>query len=312
MSEFTALNGAPASPFCFGTMQFGGGSDEAESEAVFKTCRDAGINFFDSAWVYTDGASETILGKLAKAERDSLILTSKGGYIGPSSRENLTTQLDESLRRMQTDYVDIYFIHRFDDDTPLEETFDTLAAMQQAGRIRYIGVSNYAAWQVMKAQGIAAAAGTKIDVIQPMYNLVKRQAEVELLPMCLSEGIKVTPYSPLGGGLLTGKYAKGQKTDGRLSKDDRYAARYGLEQMHQTAEELVALAADKGVDPAVLAVGFVAAHPAITAPIISARTVEQLRPSLAAMTAPLSAADYAKISALSPKPAPATDRLEEA
>ncbi|WP_069300182.1 aldo/keto reductase [Neptunicoccus sediminis] len=312
MSEFTTLNGAPASPFCFGTMQFGGGSDEAESEAVFKTCRDAGINFFDSAWVYTNGASETILGKLAKAERYSLILTSKGGYVGPSSCENLTAQLDESLRRMQTDYVDIYFIHRFDDDTPLEETFDTLAAMQQAGQIRYIGVSNYAAWQVMKAQGIAASAGTKIDVIQPMYNLVKRQAEVELLPMCLSEGIKVTPYSPLGGGLLTGKYAAGRQADGRLSKDHRYAARYGLEQMHRTAEELAALAADKGVDPAVLAVGFVAAHPAVTAPIISARTVDQLRPSLAAMTAPLSAADYAEIAALSAKPAPATDRLEEA
>ncbi|GGA06411.1 aldo/keto reductase [Neptunicoccus cionae] len=312
MSEFTALNGAPASSFCFGTMQFGGGSDAAESEAVFKTCREAGINFFDSAWVYTDGASETILGQLAKAERDSLILTSKGGYVGPSSRENLTAQLDESLRRMQTDYVDIYFIHRFDDDTPLQETFDTLAGMQQAGRIRYIGVSNYAAWQVMKAQGVAAAAGTKIDVIQPMYNLVKRQAEVELLPMCLSEGIKVTPYSPLGGGLLTGKYAKGKQVDGRLAKDHRYAARYALKQMHQTAEDLVELAADKGVDPATLAVGFVAANPAITAPIISARTVEQLRPSLAAMTAPLSPEAYAEIAALSAKPAPATDRLEEA
>ena len=311
MTKITAADGSPAAPFCFGTMQFGAGSTDPQSQEVFEACRAAGINFFDSAWVYTKGASETILGRLAKSEREKLILTSKGGYTGSASRENLTAQLDESLTRLQSDYIDIYFMHRFDDDMPLQETFDALASFQQAGKIRQIGVSNYAAWQVMKAQGLAAQSGTRIDVIQPMYSLVKRQAEVELFPMCLSEDIAVTPYSPLGGGLLTGKYNRPEQAEGRLSTDDRYAARYAPAQMHETAGSLAQMAADQGVDPTTLAVAFVAANPAVTAPIISARTVEQLRPSLAALTLPLSSEAYATISALSPKPAPATDRLEE-
>ncbi|MEM6618259.1 MAG: aldo/keto reductase [Pseudomonadota bacterium] len=307
-----ARDGTPLGNFAFGTMQFGDGSDEAESAACFEACREAGITAFDCAWVYTNGRAEEILGRISKADRESLILTTKGAYVGGASPANLEAQLADSLRRLGTDYVDIYFLHRFDDDTPLEDTFATLAAWQRDGRIRHIGVSNYAAWQVMKAQAVAAALGTRIDVIQPMYNLVKRQAEVELFPMCLAEGIATTPYSPLGGGLLTGKYVGDGAGGGRLSHDDRYATRYGTDWMHAAAQGLTALAADAGAHPATLAVAWAGAHPGVTAPLLSARTVAQLRPSLAAMTHMLDPDLKARLDALAPTPAPATDRTEEA
>ena len=151
--------------------------------------------------------------------------------------------------------------------------------------------------------------GTYIDMIQPMYSLVKRQAEVELLPMAKSEGIGVAAYSPLGAGLLTGKDTR--RGDGRLATDSRYASRYGQPWMHKTARRFAALATQMQMDPATLAVAWVARHPSVTCPIISARTVDQLRPSLAAAQISLSDEDYAQITALSQTPAPATDRLEE-
>jgi len=206
--------------------------------------------------------------------------------------------------------VDLLYLHRFDDDTPLEETFSTLAKMQQAGLFRHIGVSNYSAWQVMKAQAVAKSLGTQIDVIQPMYNLVKRQAEVEVIPMAFDQGIKIVPYSPLGGGLLTGKYAKGET--GRITEDTRYAERYSQKWMHDAARDLSEFAAMEGVSPATLAVAWVAAHKSGPAPIISARSVEQLAPSLAAVDFKMSDHLYDTLTALTPTPPPATDRLEEA
>ena len=202
------------------------------------------------------------------------------------------------------------YLHRWDGETPLDESFATLAEMQQAGLIRHIGVSNFAAWQVMKAQAVAHSHGTRIDAVQPMYNLVKRQAEVEILPMVKDQDILAVPYSPLGGGLLTGKYEAGGT--GRLTEDDRYAARYGLDWMHRAAADLGVLARDLGVDAATLAVAWAAAHPARPAPIVSARSTAQLAPSLAAMDFEMTAELYAQIAALSPAPPPATDRLEEA
>jgi len=171
-------------------------------------------------------------------------------------------------------------------------------------------VSNYAAWQVMKAQAVAEKLGTRIAMFQPMYNLVKRQVEVEILPMGLSENIAIVPYSPLGGGLLTGKYAGG--AGGRLADDKMYNARYGQRWMYDTAAALADLGRELGVSPATLAVAWAARHPGVTAPIISARNAEQLQPSLDALTFAMDDALYARISALSPTPAPATDRLEEA
>jgi len=303
-------NGTPSSSFCFGTMQFGDGADETQSRAMYDACRAAGINFFDTAHVYTGGRSETLLGQCATLERDALIIATKCGYAGGSSRDNILTTFDESRRRLGMDFVDVLYLHRWDDNTPLEETFETLATLQQAGKIGIIGASNFAAWQVMKAQAVAEKFNTRINILQPMYNLVKRQAEVEILPMAASEGFNVAPYSPLGGGLLTGKYTAGDT--GRLSNDTRYAARYGLDWMHKAAADLSAIAARESVNPATLAVAWAAKNPAVTAPIISARTAEQLMPSLDARTYQMTDQLYAELAALIPTPPPATDRIEEA
>ncbi len=303
----TAPDGTPASRFAFGTMQFGGRADERESAAMFAAARAEGITHFDTAHVYTDGASERILGRLAAPERDGLIIATKAGYTGGAGRATLLEQFETSRRRLGMDVVDILYLHRFDPRTDLRESLDTLLELRAAGKLRYLGLSNFAAWQAMKAQGLTDGA---IAVLQPMYNLVKRQAEVEILPMARAEGIAVAPYSPLAGGLLTGKYARGGS--GRLTEDSRYAARYGQDWMHAAARDLAELAEETGTDPATLAAAWVAAHPARPMPILSARSTAQLRPSLAAVEFEMSDTLYARLSALAPAPPPATDRLEEA
>jgi aryl-alcohol dehydrogenase-like predicted oxidoreductase len=305
----TSPDGTPASRLAFGTMQFGGRADEAASRAMYDACREAGVTHFDTANLYTDGASEVLLGQFVGNQRDGLLIATKVGYTGGAGRKNIIESFDVSQRRLKMDMVDILYLHRFDTGTDLHETMQAFAELKSAGRIRYVGLSNAAAWQVMKAIAVAAKFDLTIDILQPMYNLVKRQAEVEILPMCADQGVACAPYSPLGGGLLTGKYAQGGS--GRLSEDDRYAARYGQEWMHQAAVDLVALARDAGANPATLAVAWVAAHPTRPTPIISARSVAQLAPSLAAMTYELSDALHARLSAISPTPPPATDRSEE-
>ncbi|MDP5362080.1 MAG: aldo/keto reductase [Paracoccaceae bacterium] len=310
MTHLETQNGTPVSRLTFGTMQFGGTADATESKAMFDAARAAGINHFDTAVGYTGGASEKILGALIKANRDDIYLATKVGYVGGGSRANITKHFDICRQQLQQDEVDLLYMHRFDDDTPLEETFSTLAELQSQGAIRHIGVSNYAAWQVMKAQAVAKSLGTRIDAIQPMYSLVKRQSEVEIFPMAVDQGITIIPYSPLGGGLLTGKYSKGET--GRLTDDERYKARYDQRWMHEAAVGLAALGTELGVSPATLAVAWAASHPAKPLPIISARSAAQLVPSLAAADFEMSEALYARIAALSIAPPPATDRLEEA
>ena len=291
-------------------MQFGGTSDATASQAMFEACLANGINVFDTAHVYTGGLSERFLGKFVRQDRDNLIIATKAGYTGGSGRDNILQQFDESRVRLDLDTIDILYLHRWDAETPLLETFKTLSGLQEAGKIRYIGVSNFAAWQVMKAQRVAHSVGTRIDIIQPMYSLIKRQAEVEIFPMALGEGIAVAPYSPLGSGLLTGKYLSGGT--GRLSTDKRYAARYGQDWMVETAQGLLGIAAEMGIGAATLAVAWASHHTAVTAPIISARSVSQLQSSLEALDLTLTDEAYNRIEALSVRPAPATDRLEEA
>lgn len=310
MTKITAPDGTPLSPLCFGAMQFGGTADEAASQGMYDACRAAGVTFFDTAHVYTGGTSETLLGRFVRDERDGLIIATKASYTGGAGRDNILTSLDESRSRMGLDTVDVLYMHRWDGGTPLEETFETLAGLKDRGTIRHIAVSNYAAWQVMKAQAVAATFDLRIEMMQPMYSLVKRQAEVEIFPMAQDQDIDIVPYSPLGGGLLTGKYASGDT--GRLSTDDRYAARYGQDWMHRAAVDLSALASEAGMHPATLAVAWAMRHPAVTAPIISARSAAQLAPSLAALSVTLDDDLYARTTALSPTPPPATDRLEEA
>ncbi|MEM9426192.1 MAG: aldo/keto reductase [Pseudomonadota bacterium] len=289
-------------------MQFGGGANEAASAAMYTACREAGISFFDTAYGYTEGRSETYLGQLIAPERDDVFVATKCAYTG-AAPEAITEQIEESRTRLGTDVIDLLYLHRWDDTVPLADTLSALAGPISDGIVRHVGVSNFASWQVMKARQIARDMGFDITALQPMYNLVKRQVEVELLPMAESEGFAVCPYSPLGGGLLTGKYLKGGS--GRLAEDDRYAARYAPEWMTKTASGLVALADEVGVSASTLAVAWVARHPGVFGPIISARTVAQLAPSLKAMRFSMSDTLYDRVSALSPRPPPATDRLEE-
>lgn len=308
-SPLISPNGTPSSSFCFGTMQFGGGADETQSRAMYDAARAAGITFFDTAFAYTKGASETLLGQFVKPERDTLIIATKCDFSAPHTATNISQSLDTSRSRLDMDFIDVFYLHRWDDDTPLDVSFEALASLQQAGKIGVIGVSNFAAWQVMKAQAVAEKFGTRINILQPMYNLVKRQVEVEILPMAASEGFNVAPYSPLGGGLLTGKYATGNT--GRITSDKSYATRYGPEWMHQAATSLSTIAKRENINPATLAVAWAAQNPAVTGPIISARTPEQLQPSLDALDYRMSAELYKELTALSPTPPPATDRLDD-
>lgn len=311
--------GVKVSPLCFGTMSFGDTADEAESERLFRAARDAGITFFDCADVYAGGRSEEILGRLMRGERDALVLTSKGfGRTGEGvndrglSRRHLTRAVEASLKRLGTDRLEFYFVHQFDPDTPIDETLRALDDLVQRGLILYPAVSNWAAWQIMKALGISAREHlARFELVQPMYNLTKRQAEVELLPLAQAEHLGVIPYSPLGGGLLTGKYIGDQPAQGRLVENKMYTARYGDPQHHETAARFVRYAREHGVHPATLAVAWVGSHPAVTAPIIGARSVEQLAPSLAALSYTMTPEMRAEITALAPEVPLATDRSEE-
>lgn len=318
--RFLGRTGVKVSNLCFGTMSFGGDADEAVSGEMYARCRDAGINFFDCANVYQRGRSEEILGRLIAGSRDEIFITSKVYFaMGPdmnamgASRRHIHQAVTASLRRLQTDYIDLYFIHRFDERTPLDETLRALDDLVRQGKVLYLGASNFAAWQIAKALGISAKEGwARFECIQPMYNLVKRQAEVELLPLAASEQLGVIPYSPLGGGLLTGKYGRDrQPQSGRLVENTMYQTRYGDEWVMDVADDFAALARARGYDPVALAVAWVGSHPAVTAPIIGARSVEQLEGSLRSVDIPMTPELRAEIAALSPEPPPATDRNEE-
>lgn len=312
--------GVKVSQLCFGTMSFGGDADESTSAAMYKRCRDVGINFFDCANVYAGGRSEEILGKVMAGDRDDLVITSKVfGAVGSDinqkglSRRHIMLEVENSLRRLQTDRLDLLFVHQFDRETPMEETIRALDDLVDQGKILYPAVSNWAAWQIAKAHGISAREGlARFECIQPMYNLTKRQVEVEILPFAASEGVGVIPYSPLGGGLLTGKYAAKTRPDsGRLVSNQMYMKRYAEENYYQIAEEFTAHAKERGVHPATLAVAWVMHHPAVTAPIIGARNVDQLEASLDAINVNMTPEWRQEISALSYEPPLATDRSEE-
>lgn len=319
--QLLGKTGVKVSSLCFGTMSFGGIADEKESERMFRQCREAGINFFDCADVYAGGRSEEILGKLIKDCRDQVVITSKvyfntGNGVNDrgASRYHIRRAVEASLKRLDTDYIDLYFIHRFDDNTPLEETLSALNDLVRQGKVLYIGASNYAAWQVAKALGISQRhSWARFECIQPMYNLVKRQAEVEILPMAISEQVGVISYSPLGGGLLTGKYGKSKRPDsGRLMENAMYQVRYGDNSLYEIAEQFTDLAAESGQHPVSLAIAWVNAHEGVTAPIIGARNTGQLQPALSSLEIDMNKELYERISALSPKPSVATDRNEEA
>ena len=320
--EYTFLGktGVKISKLCFGTMSFGGDADEAVSTAMFRHCRDQGINFFDCADVYQAGRAEEILGRLIQDCREEVVIATKVYFpmsrdvnaVG-ASRYHIRNALEASLKRLQTDRIDIYYIHRFDDFTPLEETLGALENLVTQGKILYLGASNFAAWQVAKALGISDQRNwSRFACIQPMYNLVKRQAEVEILPQAQAEGLGVFPYSPLGGGLLTGKYGPQKKPDsGRLVENKMYMTRYAAKWMYAAAEKFSALAEQWGLSPVPLAIAWVASHPAVTVPIVGARSLEQLSACFAASELTVTPELYQNIAALTPEPPPATARNEE-
>lgn len=312
--------GVQVSQLCFGTMSFGGDADEAESGRMYARCRDAGINFFDCADVYSNGAAETILGKLVKGHRDELVITSKcfgamGNDVnaGGGNRRHILQAVDASLKRLGTDRIDVLFMHRWDKVVPLEETLRALEKLVADGKVVYLGASNYAAWQIAKGLGISEKNNwPRFDVIEPMYSLVKRQAESEIFPLAQAENLGVITYSAVGGGLLSGKYGKGTRPDsGRIMANPEYSKRYSEGWVFEVAEEFTEFASEMGVHPVSLAVAWAAAHPAVTCPIIGARNVAQLEPSLESVNIEMTPELHARIAALSRTPPPATDRLEE-
>jgi aryl-alcohol dehydrogenase-like predicted oxidoreductase len=284
---------------------------------MYKAVRDAGINFFDTANEYNKGVSEEILGRLAKEHRNDLVITTKvNAQIRPdlnargTSRRHMVEAIEGCLRRLQTDRIDVLFLHRYDALVPIEESMRGLEDLVRAGKVIYPAVSNWSAWQTQRAVDLQERNNwARLQVIQPMYSLVKRQAEVEILPMAEHNGIGVIPYSPAAAGLLSGKYSS--QASGRLKTNKMYEARYGEEWAFETAEKYVALCRAKGLHPVSAAIAWVAAHPAITAPIIGARNLDQLKDSLASVDVAMTPELRKEIADLSRTPPPATDRLEE-
>jgi aryl-alcohol dehydrogenase-like predicted oxidoreductase len=314
--------GLLVSAIALGTMTFGREADEVTSAAIYSTARDAGVILMDTADAYADGASETILGRLMAGHRQELLVATKAGTPIPGAGVNargahpvhLQQQLATSLARLQTDYVDLYYIHYFDPTCPLERTLACLDGMVRAGQIRYPALSNFAAWQVTKALGISALHGWAAPAaIQPMYNLVKRQAEVELLPMAASEGLGVCVYSPLAAGILSGKYQSRNQAAGqaRMNSDAKYQGRYSQDRHYDVGQAFSSLAAEVGEHPVTLANRWVLGHGAVSCALAGARSVEQLQPALAAGATPISSELWQRCADLVPEPAIATDRDEE-
>lgn len=320
--QFLGKSGVHISPLCLGTMSFGNEASPEISAELFHLAREAGINIFDTADVYSGGESERILGELVSECRDEVVLATKGYFPTSSdrnarglSRYHIVRAVEASLKRLRTDHIDIYYLHRHDDETDIEETFRAIDDLVRAGKILYPAISNFSAWQGMKSIGLCRARSWAPPIcFQPMYNLAKRQAEVEILPMCKSENIGVMPYSPTGGGLLTGKYGSSRRPpSGRLVESKMYGIRYGDSSNFELAEKFSAVAKERGFEPAALAIAWVAAHPAVTAPIVGTRSPDHLRTALSAMDIDIAYDSelYREVSALSDTPSPATDRNEE-
>ncbi len=300
--------GLHVSAIVLGCMTFGRDIDEAAARPIIQRALDAGINFFDTADVYGQGASEEIVGRALKDVRDKIVLATKVfGKMGEApndqgaSRYHIMNAIEASLRRLQTDHVDLYQIHRFDPSTPLEETLRALDDLVRAGKVRYIGCSNYAAWQVVRALRISDREHlVKFVSLQPRYNLLFREPENDLLPMCASEGLGVIPYSPLAGGFLTGKYARGAPIppDTRLATAPFYQDIYVKDKNFRVVDALERYANKRGVPKEQLALAWVMAHPAVTAPIVGARTVAHLETALAALELHMTSEERETISKL--------------
>jgi 1-deoxyxylulose-5-phosphate synthase len=293
--------GLQVSRLCLGTMTFGLQCDETQSRAILDTAAEGGVTFIDTADAYplggtaqTSGATEEILGRWLNGRRDDFVVATKGfGAMSSrpwdrgASRKHLLDAIDGSLRRLGTDYVDLYQIHHFDPHTPMDETLDALDRIVTSGKARYVGVSNWLAYRLARAIGRTEALGlVRIDSVQPRYNLLYREGERELLPLCEEEGVGVISYNPLAGGLLSGKHAPGAAPDGTRftlgTAGSLYQQRYWHDREFTTVAELRQVADEAGVSMVTMALQWVLANPAVTAPIIGASRPEQLHDALLA------------------------------
>jgi aryl-alcohol dehydrogenase-like predicted oxidoreductase len=283
-------------------MTFGLQCDEPTSVSILDRAMEGGIDFIDTSDVYplggdltTVGRTEEILGRWLHQKRDRFVIATKCfGRTGPSrfdagnSRKHIFDAIDASLRRLQTDYIDLYQLHGFDPATPIDETLGALDDLVHQGKVRYIGCSNYLAYQLVRAIGRSETLGhARFDSVQPRYNLLFRQIEREMLPFCDEEGVGVIPYNPIAGGLLSGKHRRGESPaeGGRFtlgSAGEMYQGRYWHDREFDTVDQLVALAAEIGVSLVTLSVAWVLANEAITAPIVGASHPDQLTASLEA------------------------------
>ena len=305
-------SGLKVSEICLGTMTFSREADEQTSFAVMVSFREQGGYFLDTADVYSAGASEETVGKwiAERGVRSSTILATKVyGHMGPApndgglSRYHIINEVEQSLRRLRTDVIDLYQIHRWYADAPLEETARALDDLVRAGKVRYLGCSNVRAFQLLSYLHYADTnLLTRFVSLQPAFNALNRSAELELLPLVEREGIGVIPYNPLGAGMLTGKYKKGADLPegARMQTHERYFKRYYTDQALEVAERFVEHASAVGLTPAQLAVAWVRGDSRITAPIVGARNVEQLRDSLGALDRTLTPEERAGVPAVPP------------
>jgi aryl-alcohol dehydrogenase (NADP+) len=307
--------GLKVSRICLGMMTYGTPQwrpwvlDEAQSRPFVARALEHGINFFDTADMYSNGASEEVLGRAVKehARRDQIVIATKAFFPvqqGPNerglSRKHLMDAIDRSLERLGTDYVDLYQIHRFDTETPIEETLEALHDIVKAGKARYIGASSMYAWQFAKMLYVADRHGwTRFVSMQNHYNLVYREEEREMLPLCREEGIGVIPWSPLARGFLAGNHRKGDFGDTSRAKTDDFAQQlYYADADFAVADRVVQLAGRQGVKPTQIALAWLLAQPGVTAPIVGASKLPHLDEAVAALAIKLSPEDLAFVEGL--------------
>jgi aryl-alcohol dehydrogenase-like predicted oxidoreductase len=301
--------GLKVSEICLGTMTFGYQCDENTSFAIMNKAAEQGVTFIDTADVYpvppsveTAGRTEEIVGRWLKGQRDRFVLATKCRMkVGPDandeglSRRHIIKAVDDSLRRLQTDYIDLYQPHSFDPETPIEETMRALDDVVRQGKVRYLGCSNFPAWLIALSLGLSAQHDwARFDCVQPRYNLLHRDIEAELLPLCRDQGIGVIAYNPLAGGFLTGRYqsldAPPEKTRFSLGKTgDLYRERYWQQAQLEAVQELQKFFEPRGKTLLQAAIAWVLAQPGMTSAIVGASKPEQLDASLAAVNVTLDA-----------------------
>ena len=285
-------SGLKVSEICLGTMTFGHGTDAAEADRIVGAAFDAGVMFFDTANGYSDGASETMLGHaLAKRRREAVIASKVFNPMGPGpndsgmSRGHIIQALEDSLRRLGTDYLDLYYIHHVDVQTPLEEMLRAFDDLVRQGKVRYVGCSNYEAWRLMEAVWLSDSKGlARFEAYQPQYSLVVRDIEEELVPACALKGLGIVAWAPLAGGYLSGKYQPGQQSvaGARSAENWAFPTRFFHADHPAILGELLAVARELGRSPAQVAVRWVLDQPQVASAIVGARTAAQLGDTMGA------------------------------